>query len=84
MTALLAACAQHETRGFCPHPAGEHTAPAPLLGSLAGALLSGVREAARAYKLVKLEEEDDLEVRAQAVGEAWAGAHARQEADVHG
>jgi hypothetical protein len=41
---------------------GEHTAPAGLLGTFAGALLSGCREAARAIKLLKSSGPVTLEV----------------------
>jgi hypothetical protein len=42
--------------------AGEHTAPAGLLGTFAGALLSGCREAARAVKLLRSSGPTSLEV----------------------
>lgn len=60
---------------MCACWSGEHTAPARLLGTFAGALLSGCREAARAVKLLQSSGPTSLEVSSTCVFisyTAWA------------
>ncbi len=54
-------------------PPGDWTAPAPLLGSAAGALLAGVREAARALAVLAGGKGAELEVGARLRGDCAGG-----------